>query len=246
MPLWLATIGVRDDTEAGEGADDDAIDGEVAGRAGLQRRGRVAWTTASHRAKPRTGPHARRGRRPSWLGNAVGSTSTTCSGPSRASWRAPAEGASASRERDRMRRVREPLLVCVGRGHARPQARGGDRARARRARARTTVARFRSRGRGPASAQTCAHRSGQPAATVSSSSTKRCSSPSRGGSGRIRREGDLAHQRARAGRRLPRAAEWTEATSRWTEGHPHAVFFPGVCRVHHAWASQTRGDWHLC
>jgi ATP/maltotriose-dependent transcriptional regulator MalT len=40
-----------------------------------------------------------------------------------------------------------------------------------------------------------------------------------------------------------RAAEWTEATSRWTEGHPHAVFFPGLCRVHHAWALQTRGDW---
>ncbi len=40
-----------------------------------------------------------------------------------------------------------------------------------------------------------------------------------------------------------RAAEWTEATSRWTEGHPHTVFFPGVCRVHHAWALQSRGDW---
>ena len=40
-----------------------------------------------------------------------------------------------------------------------------------------------------------------------------------------------------------RAAEWTDATARWTEGHPHAVFFPGVCRVHHAWALQTRGEW---
>ncbi len=40
-----------------------------------------------------------------------------------------------------------------------------------------------------------------------------------------------------------RATEWTEATARWTEGHPHTVFFPGVCRVHRAWALQCRGDW---
>ena len=39
-----------------------------------------------------------------------------------------------------------------------------------------------------------------------------------------------------------RAAEWTDATARWSERHPFAVF-PGVCRVHRAWALQCRGHW---
>ena len=39
-----------------------------------------------------------------------------------------------------------------------------------------------------------------------------------------------------------RAAEWTDATARWSERHPFALF-PGVCRVHRAWALQCRGHW---
>ena len=39
-----------------------------------------------------------------------------------------------------------------------------------------------------------------------------------------------------------RAAEWNDATARWAEQHPAAVF-PGLCRVHHATALQWRGDW---
>lgn len=39
-----------------------------------------------------------------------------------------------------------------------------------------------------------------------------------------------------------RAAEWTDATTRWSERHPFAVF-PGLCRVHRAWALQCRGEW---
>jgi DNA-binding CsgD family transcriptional regulator len=39
-----------------------------------------------------------------------------------------------------------------------------------------------------------------------------------------------------------RAAEWTEATSRWSQRHPFAVF-PGLCRVHRASALQWRGAW---
>jgi ATP/maltotriose-dependent transcriptional regulator MalT len=39
-----------------------------------------------------------------------------------------------------------------------------------------------------------------------------------------------------------RAAEWTEATARWSERHPFAIF-PGICRVHRAWVLQYRGDW---
>jgi DNA-binding CsgD family transcriptional regulator len=39
-----------------------------------------------------------------------------------------------------------------------------------------------------------------------------------------------------------RATEWTEATARWSSRHPFAVF-PGLCRVHRAWALQCRGDW---
>jgi ATP/maltotriose-dependent transcriptional regulator MalT len=39
-----------------------------------------------------------------------------------------------------------------------------------------------------------------------------------------------------------RAAEWTDATARWSERHPFAVF-PGLCRVHRAWALQCRGEW---
>ena len=41
---------------------------------------------------------------------------------------------------------------------------------------------------------------------------------------------------------LRRAAEWTDATARWSEDHPFAIF-PGVCRVHRAWALQCRGQW---
>ena len=39
---------------------------------------------------------------------------------------------------------------------------------------------------------------------------------------------------------LRRAAEWTEATSRWAESHPFAVF-PGICRVHRAVALDVSG-----
>jgi DNA-binding CsgD family transcriptional regulator len=41
---------------------------------------------------------------------------------------------------------------------------------------------------------------------------------------------------------LRRSAEWTEATSRWSQRHPFAVF-PGLCRVHRASALQWRGAW---
>lgn len=37
-----------------------------------------------------------------------------------------------------------------------------------------------------------------------------------------------------------RAAEWTEATMRWAEDHPFAVF-PGLCRVHRAVVLKRRG-----
>lgn len=41
---------------------------------------------------------------------------------------------------------------------------------------------------------------------------------------------------------LRRAAEWTDATLRWSERHPLAMW-PGICRVHHAALLQLRGDW---
>ena len=41
---------------------------------------------------------------------------------------------------------------------------------------------------------------------------------------------------------LRRAAEWTEATSRWAQRHPFAVF-PGLCRVHLASSLRSRGEW---
>jgi ATP/maltotriose-dependent transcriptional regulator MalT len=41
---------------------------------------------------------------------------------------------------------------------------------------------------------------------------------------------------------LRRSAEWTDATSRWSQRHPFAVF-PGLCRVHRASALQWRGAW---
>jgi ATP/maltotriose-dependent transcriptional regulator MalT len=41
---------------------------------------------------------------------------------------------------------------------------------------------------------------------------------------------------------LRRAAEWTDATLRWSESHPMAMW-PGICRVHHAALLQQRGDW---
>ena len=41
---------------------------------------------------------------------------------------------------------------------------------------------------------------------------------------------------------LRRAAEWTDATLRWAESHPFAMW-PGICRVHHAALLQLRGDW---
>ncbi|MGQ0432576.1 MAG: LuxR C-terminal-related transcriptional regulator [Microthrixaceae bacterium] len=41
---------------------------------------------------------------------------------------------------------------------------------------------------------------------------------------------------------LRRAAEWTDATVRWSEKHPLAMW-PGICRVHHASLLQLRGEW---
>ena len=39
---------------------------------------------------------------------------------------------------------------------------------------------------------------------------------------------------------LRRAAEWTEATTRWAQRHPLAIF-PGICRIHHAVVLDRRG-----
>lgn len=39
---------------------------------------------------------------------------------------------------------------------------------------------------------------------------------------------------------LDRAAEWTDATMRWAQAHPFAIF-PGICRVHHAVILKQRG-----
>ena len=41
---------------------------------------------------------------------------------------------------------------------------------------------------------------------------------------------------------LRRAGEWTEATDRWAQSHPRAVF-PGLCRVHLASSLRARGAW---
>ena len=41
---------------------------------------------------------------------------------------------------------------------------------------------------------------------------------------------------------LRRAAEWTEAASRWAAHHPFAVF-PGLCRVKRAELLQRKGEW---
>ena len=41
---------------------------------------------------------------------------------------------------------------------------------------------------------------------------------------------------------LRRAAEWTDATLRWSESHPLAMW-PGICRVHHASLLQMQGEW---
>jgi ATP/maltotriose-dependent transcriptional regulator MalT len=38
-----------------------------------------------------------------------------------------------------------------------------------------------------------------------------------------------------------RAAEWTEATMRWAQQHPFAIF-PGICRLHRAVVLKRRGD----
>lgn len=41
---------------------------------------------------------------------------------------------------------------------------------------------------------------------------------------------------------LRRVAEWSEATTRWAQRHPFAVF-PGLCRVHLASSLRSRGAW---
>lgn len=41
---------------------------------------------------------------------------------------------------------------------------------------------------------------------------------------------------------LRRATEWSEATARWAQRHPFAVF-PGLCRVHLASSLRARGEW---
>jgi DNA-binding CsgD family transcriptional regulator len=40
-----------------------------------------------------------------------------------------------------------------------------------------------------------------------------------------------------------RAAEWTEATTRWLDTLPAAVLFGGICRVHRSQVMQSRGAW---
>ncbi|HEV2871335.1 MAG TPA: LuxR family transcriptional regulator, partial [Actinomycetota bacterium] len=40
-----------------------------------------------------------------------------------------------------------------------------------------------------------------------------------------------------------RAAEWTEATSRWVAALPPAVLFTGICRVHRSQVLERKGDW---
>jgi ATP/maltotriose-dependent transcriptional regulator MalT len=40
---------------------------------------------------------------------------------------------------------------------------------------------------------------------------------------------------------VDRAAEWTEATLRWAQQHPFAIF-PGICRVHRAMVLKRKGD----
>ena len=40
-----------------------------------------------------------------------------------------------------------------------------------------------------------------------------------------------------------RAAEWTEATSRWLAGLPAAVLFTGICRVHRSQVMARKGAW---
>ena len=42
---------------------------------------------------------------------------------------------------------------------------------------------------------------------------------------------------------LRRAAEWTDATLRWSEDRHPLAMWPGICRVHHAALLQQRGDW---
>ena len=39
---------------------------------------------------------------------------------------------------------------------------------------------------------------------------------------------------------LRRAAEWTDATARWAQQHPFAIF-PGICRIHHAVVLDRQG-----
>ncbi|MEA2974092.1 MAG: hypothetical protein QOG82_2550 [Actinomycetota bacterium] len=41
---------------------------------------------------------------------------------------------------------------------------------------------------------------------------------------------------------IRRAAEWTEALTRWTDRHPYSIF-PGVCRAHRATVLQRHGSW---
>lgn len=42
---------------------------------------------------------------------------------------------------------------------------------------------------------------------------------------------------------LRRAAEWTDAASRWCEQLPDAALYRGICRVHRAQVLQVRGHW---
>ena len=72
--------------------------------------------------------------------------------------------------------------------------------------------------------------------------TRPCSSPSKGGSGLLRPERCTAAL-SRACEELgdfDRATEWTDATLRWAEQSPFAIF-PGICRLHRAIVLKRRG-----
>ena len=206
-----------------------------------RRGGWVAWTSASSIVRPccslrrvRRGPAGRTVR-------GLALRALLLQGAAEHRRRVVAAGSSAPRQRRRVHRVRQP----------RP-AGGGGRGRAGRPRPEAAhrgetielapAAQPRPRGRCPADAGSSARRPG----------------PARGGTGlprrghALRRRGPAQSlydrqgllqpdQRLRGAGRRPPGGRVDRRHGPLAEGHPFAIF-PGVCRVHRAWALQSRGQ----
>ena len=209
-----------------------------------RRGGSAISTNASRPAKPRTRASTTLGdERRCGPMRGLALRALLLQGPPGDRRRLAAPGPPSARSRSGVGRVRRaaPARGRDGPRRRRPRRERDRGARGRRARSAPAVA--RSRSRGPSDARPGAHRcrrTGEGLATLDEAMLFAVE-------GRLRpySTGKVYCSLISACESLGdlrRAAEWSEATTRWAQHHPLAVF-PGLCRVHLASSLRSRGEW---